>query len=519
MRKDNAGTMKPGVYIFLTWVLILTGLCPVRAGMITQITPTVTITEEWTDNFLKSQDDTREEWITTYALGFTLGFLEKTRQIFLSYDPEYKDYKNFDERDSFDHNGTFQGRFQLSKHTNFDVDLGYDGHKGNNQGESWEHTASALFSSQLTKHLNFSIDQDYSKRFDEQERTGEYKEHEVNTTTVAVINEFGEKDRMGLDFSYEFDDYKEPDRDEYDEYNTSGFLTYWMTPLNGIDSEISYKNRELNDPNDDLEEYEGFIRYLRKFSRQLDGYIKYRHYLSQKSEGDHTIYHPSAGFDWEVTRDSGISLGLGVLFHDWEDGDTSTDPFIDLDVYKIYDFSRQGTLTLSGSSGYKENTGENINRGFSIYYKAGFDLDYQLQKHMSSNLYGSIRYDDYSRPTSQRQGDTLSYETGASLNYQMLERLSSNIFGSYVQTEYFEPSRNRMDTTVELGGGLSYLPLRWLRLSISYQFTDFESDASERGDYTKNEVTFSASFIPARPITPDRVKIQGIGEGQPTENK
>ncbi|WP_022668879.1 outer membrane beta-barrel protein [Desulfospira joergensenii] len=503
-------------FIFL---LLITSLPSAQAGMITQLTPTLTITEEYSDNFLKTETDTQEEWITSYELGFSMGFIEKRSQVYLAYNPEYIDYKNFDDRDSLDHNVTLSGSFQPSKRTTFDMDLGYDGHQGNNQGESWEHTASALLNHQITKHLNFSVNQDYSKTFDQQERTGVFKEHEVNSTTVSVVNESGEKDQIGVDFSYEFDDYKQADQDEYKEFNTSGFITYWMNPLNGIDSNISYKNRKLQNFNDDLEEYEGYFRYLRKFSKHLDGYVKYRHYLSQKDSGDHTIYHPSVGFDWDVTRDSGISMGTGVLFHDWEDGSTSTEPFFDVDVYKIYDFSRRGILTLRGASGYEDSTGEDIDKGFSTYYQTSFDLDYQLLKHLSSNINGSVRLDDFHGPSSQREDETITYETGIQLNYQLRERMFTNVFGTYTQNEYHETDQNRQDKTIELGGGVSWSPLKWIRFNLSYQYTEFVSDSSERGDSTENEVTFSVSFIPKRPITIDRIKIKRIGESGPTEEK
>ena len=49
------------------------------AKMVTQLVPTFTITEEYTDNYFRTQNDKFDEYTTTIGLGFSLGFLEKKR--------------------------------------------------------------------------------------------------------------------------------------------------------------------------------------------------------------------------------------------------------------------------------------------------------------------------------------------------------------------------------------------------------------------------------------------------------
>jgi len=232
-----------------------------------------------------------------------------------------------------------------------------------------------------------------------------------------------------------------------------------LTPLTGIESNLSYEKRESENFDNDRDTYSGDIRYIRKLSKQFDIYAKYRHSYSDRDSGDHTIYNPSAGFDWDVTKDSGISLGLGILHSEWDnDNDDSTDPFLEMDAYKTFNFSPRGSLTITGSSGYNEGSEDADSLGYNIYYQAGLQL-----------------------------------------NYQLLKRLSSNVFGSYERNDYKE-EEDRTDNTIYLGGGLSWSPLKWLRLNLSYSYEDFDTDANERGDYKENKVTFSVSFIPEQPI-------------------
>ncbi len=458
----------PKFYIQTLSVLIflLISISSAYSRMITQITPTVTITEEYTDNFLLTDTSTEEEFTTSYGLGFSVGFLDKKSTIYLAYRPEYKDYKNFDDRDGLQHNGNLTGSFQPTKHTKINADLGYDGNNEDNEpGESWQHTAHVSLGSQLTKHTNLTFSQSYAKSFDQQVRTGDYKEHETNTTSTGLRKQFGEKNFMGINFTYEFDNYDNSDADEYTEYTPSGFINYWFTPLNGLESNIEFEKTEFETSSiSDIEKWAGDIRYIRKFSRHFDGYLKYRHHYSQRDSGDHHVFHPSLGFDWQVTEDSGISLGIGLLFNEWNnDNDDSTDPFIDIDVYKVFNFSKRGSLSITGSSGYDESNEDAASLGYNTHYKTGFNFSYQL-----------------------------------------LKRMSSNLFGSYKHQRFHEETVDRRDNTMEIGGGLTWSPLKWLRLNLSGSHSNYNTDAP-RGDYKENKVTFSVSFIPEKPIRPDKI--------------
>ncbi|CCK80494.1 outer membrane beta-barrel protein [Desulfobacula toluolica] len=437
-----------------------------------QLIPTLTITEEYSDNYFQTEDNKQEEYITSYGLGFSAGFLHENTKLYFGYNPEYRDYKNLDDRDGVEHYLSLDGDFNLSKYTNIITRLAYTTKDDRESGETWENTASIYGDSQITKNVNVNFLQFYSKSFDQQLRTGTYNEHKVNRTTAGIINQFGKKDRMGLDFSYDFDDYKNSDADEYTRYSPSGFITYWFAPLNGFDSNFAYENTDFDNSSNDLETYTGHIRYLRKFSKQFDGYLKYRHSYSQRESGDHHIYHPSVGFDWETSKNSRISLGIGVLFSQWDnENDDSTDPFLDMDAYKTFNFSRKGSLTITGSSGYSEAGDEAASLGYTIYYKAGCRLNYQLQK-----------------------------------------RLSSNLFASYQRDEFTEADVDRTDNRINLGGGLSWFFLKWLRFNLSYYYTDFDTDADQRGDYTENKAIFSVSFIPSQPVrlksTPSRESLE-----------
>lgn len=450
---------------------LLAGICLLvrapfaQARMVTQIVPTLTVTEEYTDNYFQTGTDPFEEWTTSYGLGFSLGFLTQRSQIYLEYNPEYSDYKNQNEKDGLDHNASLSATCQVTRHTSAKADISYDGNDGNNTGESWEHSASTSIDSQLTRTVKTSLAHDYSNRYDKQIRTGDYKEHQTHTANASIHKAFGPRNNMGANLSYETDSYKNSDADEYKSYKPSAFLTYWFTRIDGVQTNLEYEGKKFDTiAGKDYETISGDIRYIRKFSRHFDGYVKYRHYFSDKEDGDHIIYHPSVGIDWDITEDSGVSIGLGLLFHDWdnENGD-SIDPFLDLNIYKVFNFSPKGSLSITASSSYDESDEEASSLGYNISYQAGF-----------------------------------------SLNYMLARRLSSRLFGSY-QLQQFEDIVNRQDDTIEIGGGLTWDPLKWLQVSANAAHTNFKTDDASREDYTENTITVFVRFIPERPIRPDKV--------------
>jgi hypothetical protein len=439
-----------------------------QARMVTQLVPTLTVTEEYTDNYFQTGTDPFEEWITSYGLGFSLGFLNKRGSIYLEYNPEYKDYKNLNERDGLDHNFGVSALYQVTRHTSAEANINYDGDGGgdkNYTGESWEHSANASINSQITKTIETGLAYDYSNSYDQQLRTGDYKEHQTHTASTFIRKAFGPRNSMGADFSYETDSYKNSDADEYKSYEPTAFFNYWFTKMDGIETNLEYEVKQFDTiAGRDYQTIAGDIRYIRKFTRHFDVYGKYRHYISNRDDGDHVIYHPSVGFDWDITEDSGVSMGIGVLFHQWDnDNGDSIDPFVDLNVYKRFNFSPKGSLYIYGISSYGESDEEAASLGYNI-----------------------------------------SYQAGCYLNYQLLKRLSSHLFCSY-ELQQYDDTVSRQDDTSEIGGGLSWNPLRWLRVSANATHTNYKTDDSYRENYKENTITVFVRFIPAQPIRPEKV--------------
>lgn len=452
----------------LKWCVIPIGLVIflgsiVYSRTVLQIVPTLTISEEYRDNYFSTASNKQEEYITSCIVGFSVGFLEQNYNLYINYNPEYQDYKNLSDRDRIRHNISVSGEFRPTKRTSLELSAVYDGDSDNYAGETRSNEATVAATSQLTKNTTLSYSYNYANRFEQQVRTGEYKEHTLHTNAIELSNQFGKSDLLRITFLHEFDDYQTDDADAYTMYRPEGYISYRFTPQKGMDAHISFQNKDFEDSDEYVETLSGDIRYIQNITRNLDWYLKYRHSYSDTNEYTHHVFHPSAGIDWEITEDSGISVGAGVLFHEWSnDYDDDPDPFLDISAYKIWDFSRRGSISLTASSGYSESSDDASSLGYNTFYQAGARLEYQLAKRVASNLFTSFRLDEYQ-------------QNGA----------------------------DRSDETLNAGAGISWQPLKWLVLNLNYTFTQFDTSSSLREDYQDNTIFFSVDLIPETPIRPD----------------
>ncbi len=384
--------------------------------------PTLTVTEQYTDNFNRTKTNKKDEWSTTYAAGLTLSVADQKANFSLQYTPMYRDYAEFNERDTFAHNVYADGRLYTGKHT----------------------------------FLNFT--ERFVRDETRSDRNNVFREHQTNTTAAGITHTFGKKDVLGMGYTYSFDDYENANADGYVSHKPSARITYWFTPEYGFNANVHYKITDYDTSGDDLDTYSADMKLMRKFTRHLDGYVKYSHLHTERNSGDHTVYNPSVGIDWQPAKDSGISLGLGVLMNEWESGSDSEQLFAEFDAFKDFIFSKRSKLSVTGSSGYDDAGSNASSLGFKIYAQAGALYTYRITKTLTTELEGSVEYENYDQPTI-----------------------------------------NRVDTESTVGAGIVWFPLKWLSVSFRYTFTDFETDSVSRQDYQENKVSLSASFIPSRP--------------------
>jgi Putative beta-barrel porin 2 len=409
--------------IFFFAIFFLTS--PAFSKVITEFVPALSISGEYTDNFFRTEDDKDDEYTTIYGAEFSFGIIDQKGSLYLTYAPEYTDHNEFNEYDSWSHNVAIDGSYQATRNTNL------------------------TFSESYVRDLNQSV------------RTNNFEKHDTNTTSVGVTHQFGQRDSFGINYTYSFDIYDEANLDEYKRHNPSAFFGYWFSPQWGFDTNISYSDTTYDIAVNNPITWSGDIRLLHMINPHLDVYARYGQSSTDQTFGSYDIYHPSVGFDWRPTDDSGITIGIGVLFQNWDiAGDYDKQRFfLDLDMYKTFDFTRRSSLSITGLTGYGDLDPTAASLGFNIFGQAGFLYTYQLLRNLATDINGSYRVNKY-------------------------EQLGIV---------------DRTDNTLDLGAGIVWTPLRWLSIDLSYSFVDFDTDAV-RGDYQENVGSLTIRLTPTQPV-------------------
>ena len=404
----------------------------------TQFTPLITITEEYTDNFYQSKNNKDDEFSTRYQAGFSFVVLDKQNRLIIDYSPNYTDYMDKDENDSWNHSISLDAVLQTSKNTIL------------------------TFSDSFDRSLSRTV------------RTNTFEKHDTNIGKISLRHQFTKRNFFNLNYTYAFDNYDAPNIDEYKTHGPSAYIMYWFSPIFGMDLNASYSKTDYELSTNDLETVQGDLRFLKKINPRLDGYVKYSHTDIDQNSGDSVISNPSIGLDWKPTKDSGIILGGGMLFQNYENNlnNDSERFFLEFDIYKNFTFSKRNNLSITGSSSYNDIDEAAASLGFSINHQIGF-----LQ------------------------------------TYRLTRRLSSEIRGAYYLTEYDDFGVDREDKTMTIGAGLIWSPLKWVSFNLSYGFTDFNTN-SALDDFQEHRAFISTTLTPQEPLLIDSSSSRQLLEGR-----
>ncbi len=430
--------------------------------MTMHISPIIMITQEYTDNFYKTQNDLQDEWITSYHLGAVLGWKGKKTDFFLEYAPEYKDYYRNNAKDSLEHNARALFHATPFKKTQIHALLVYDGHGSNEERQNWQHSADISMETQLSKNLTLSMEETYSRQFQRQQRTGLYRENDTNHSRMEIRKDYGEKNTISLYGEYSFIDFVKTDLDSHTQYKVGGSLTHWLSRIDGIQTSLSYTKKDFENESGYMDGDDftatGDIKYIRRINPQMDVFAKYSHYYSERRNVTHHVFHPSAGVDWEVSEDSGISIGIGALFNKWDNEyEDEVSPFLELDIYREFSFGPRATILIAAASRYDAGDEQAASMGYNAVYDAEIQLDYQLTR-----------------------------------------RLSSQFSAQYEYQKFYEERVNRVDQEFALNAGVRWRALEWLQLGIDLRHEQIFTD-SDIQEYKVNSVTAFARFLPKNP--------------------
>jgi hypothetical protein len=249
---------------------------------------------------------------------------------------------------------------------------------------------------------------------------------------------------------------------EYDIVEPRAGITYWFTPNWGGQLDLVYSDRNYKERNDRTQS-DAKARLNRRFSRNLTGFVAYRHtyldYSDDTLNSDVTIYEPTLGFTYLLDQNTTVTIGGGYYFQNFDNNAIKDEEgfIVDAEIFKGVLF-RRGRIDFIGRSGYTINDQGVEDLGLDLYYQGQINASYSFTQNFSGLLGGSYRYDDY----------------------------PNNV-----------PSRT--DKTIQANAGFSYQAYSWMLLALTYRYTDLTSDVAAN-EYIENSVLLTINMTPSNPI-------------------
>jgi hypothetical protein len=397
-------------------------------------TPRAATSVEYTDNIFLSSDDEQDELLTIISAGFTLELLEQTKGLEITYDPSYVFYNEYSENDTLRHDAQISGWKDLGRNTRLEIT------------NRFLLTEDPLGEDDLIRDDEVVIPGDTTIR-----RTR--NEYYTNTAIMRINHQFGPENNIYGEFLYSFLRNDDPGIEDNDRYEPSIGLNYWFSAEYGIETRATYTKGKfsrddelLGTPTDDFEDWFGSLRMIRNVTRHFSVYAQYDH--TQRNydgdeDDDYTLYEPSVGLEYNFDRYFRVTLGLGYFYQDIDNDDNEDGLFGSGEIRKTWDF-RRGEIRLTGTTGLRQNDFGAQRLGLERFGTLRTDANYYFTRTFSGDLRGVFNYSDVINPDEADGIDNQKRYVGEA--------------------------------------GLSYLPLRWMALRLSYQYTQFDSDV-------KNDIT------------------------------
>ena len=449
MKRHAVGTLAKGTLLAsaLSLVLLVLPLVPSHAAEF-YWTTTSNLSEEYDDNIFLDDEDPVDDFITLFEQDFTLGI--RTEEVDTSVDFSIG-YAHYQERED---EGDIRGNIDLSGAR--DIPL----------SDRWLLDLDESFT--ITEDpLEFGPADDaesltetgepvyYSNRRD---RNRYYR----NRFQGELSYRFGEEDEFYFGYGNTWLENSAGDLQDSMEHRPFAGVRYWFNVRHGFDLGAHYTMAEFDQQEDDefggaaatsdFDELGTTATYYYRFSPETLSNLTYAYTTKDfdaEENTDYDVHSLSLGLSHQFTETLSASASVGWYRQEPDEGASSDGPNASLSLSQAFE---NGTLTVTGSMGFREQYFEVENLGASEYRR--------------------IR---------------------ASYGFQVAENMHASLGAGYYENEYLDLDTSRKDTTWYGDASLSYRILERLTATLDYTHQDRDAE-EELGDYEVNRVMLRFSI-------------------------
>jgi hypothetical protein len=438
--------MKSGIFFVVACMLILTA--SITSGYEATFEPSISVGEEYTDNYFLTENNKKHEYTTILSPAFTATIRAKTSGADISYTPSYAAHDNYDEDDTWRHSAYFKGWVDIAKNTRLDL------------------TDSFLYTEDPTTEEEYTAEGEPITKGDTTIRKGRQTYYR-NDSRLQFTQKIGTDDFINFGYSHYFLENDDPTYEDSERHNPFVGLTCWFGRQWGLEIIGDYIKGEFDsssdalDPSDDFDNWRGGAKITHNFTKQFAGYVgfDYTNMDYEEQTDDYQVYAPTIGITYMMDEDTNFSLGVGYFYQSRDEFDNEDGIILNGDLGKTWRF-RRASIKLTGSSGYEESYFDAENLGFDVFYQILCRATYDFTRRIKGDILSSYRRDNY------------------------VNR---------------DPDPDREDVTTKIGAGLTLELERWISINFRYAYRTVNSDIGSN-DYDENSVFCGITLHPSFPF-------------------
>ncbi len=283
-----------------------------------------------------------------------------------------------------------------------------------------------------------------------------------NVVEPSIGYQLGREDRFDLFYRNMFYNNENPQIQDSQENHIRPRLIYWFNMRNGMELETAVTRGEFSKIQvvgqaQDFWSYRPRARYIYRFSPRTSvfGELLYEHFNVASPDIDYDIYNPTIGFSHSFTPTLTVYGQFGYFWQKPQFGEEQTGPSYDAGITQV---TPRTTYVLSFRGGYANSFFNSQNSGFVTFNEVLGNITHLLERRLSVGLNGSLN-----------------------------------------RVEYVDARPSHTDWIWRIGGRITYLPLRWLSISLDAYHAQNDSDLSTAFGYKENRVFLSLTAFYGAP--------------------
>jgi len=418
---------------------------PSKGAYRIEITPRITVQEEYDDNIFLRKTNIVSDYTTTLSPGIKVVANSDTNGIDLDYELGWVKYHRQTRNDYIRHSGGLKVWQQLGNHLRFQLEDYYT----------------------KSDDILAAINQiPVSQRIPDPETLQAYQ---TNRARALLEYQFGPGKQISAGFTYDITDNKDPNLEDTTNYGPFANLSYWFSQKDGLEFDYTFSRYDYGtkgtatETRPDLDSHDVLGRYVHRFAEKTSALAQYGLFIRNFPDVsvNYQIHDFSAGFEHAFSQRTALALGGGYYR---ATGDTNIKPGYNF-LASINRTFERGVITFRAAHSFDQGYNEVVPRGFTVYSEGSLNGNYRLTEKL--NVYGDLSYrrNDYSNDDLDILGgetvpDDQTYRGRFGFTWNFYRWISLDLGYNYTKRISDDPDEDFDDNRVTLKVTGSY-PYKW----------------------------------------------------------